>query len=159
MAVTIRGSGQLAVQIVSATKTDTFASSAASWTDITGMTVTITPTNSSNKVFVEVAMAGCSTQYAAHIRLVRNGTAICIGDANGSRERSSCAGPFGDGNTLRQASISFLDSPATTSAVVYKLQYYAGGSTAYINRSITWSDNNDYTTTASTITATEMAYA
>jgi hypothetical protein len=159
MSVTIRGSGQVPVQIVSTIKTDTFASSASSWTDITGMTVTITPTNSSNKVFVEVAMAGSSTQYSCHIRLLRNGTAVCVGDANGSRASSSCAGPFGDGNTLRQASISFLDSPATTSAVVYKLQFYAGGSTAYINRSITWSDNGDYTTTASTITATEMAYA
>jgi hypothetical protein len=157
MAVTIRGSGQVPVQIVSAIKTDTFSSSAASWTDITGMTVNITPTNASNRVFVEVSMAGSSTQFASHIRLVRNGTTICVGDANGSRERSSCAGLFGDGSTIRQVSISFLDSPATTSAVTYKLQYFAGGSTAYINRSVTWSDNNDFTTTASTITVMEIS--
>jgi hypothetical protein len=46
MAVTINGSGQLAVQIQSVNKTDTFTTGTTNaWTDIDGMSVTITPTS------------------------------------------------------------------------------------------------------------------
>jgi hypothetical protein len=41
------------LQVVSTSKTDTFSSSSSgSWIDITGLSATITPTNSSNKILV-----------------------------------------------------------------------------------------------------------
>ena len=37
------------IQVVSTTKTDTFSTSSSSFTDITGLSVSITPASSSNK--------------------------------------------------------------------------------------------------------------
>ena len=40
------------LQVAQATKTDTFTTTSTSFTDITGMTVNITPSSASNKVLV-----------------------------------------------------------------------------------------------------------
>ncbi len=42
------------LQVVQTTKTDTFSTTSTSFTDITGMTVNITPSSTSNKVLVLV---------------------------------------------------------------------------------------------------------
>ena len=40
------------IQVVSTTKTDTFSTSSSSFTDITGLSVSITPASSSNKILI-----------------------------------------------------------------------------------------------------------
>ena len=40
------------IQVVQVVKTDTYSMTAASWTDITGYSVSITPSSSSNKVLI-----------------------------------------------------------------------------------------------------------
>ena len=51
MSVSLYGSGQTVVQLQTTTKTNSFTTSAGTtWTDITGLSVTITPNNSSNKI-------------------------------------------------------------------------------------------------------------
>jgi hypothetical protein len=40
------------LQVVSTTKTDTFTTTSTSFTDITGMSVSITPSSASNKILV-----------------------------------------------------------------------------------------------------------
>jgi hypothetical protein len=88
MSVTLSGSGQVPVQVISSTKTDTFSSSATgAWLDVTGLSVTITPSASSNKVMVfgRVTGAGTSGQTRMQVRLVRDSTAISVGDAAGAR--------------------------------------------------------------------------
>ena len=162
MAVTINGSGQIVVQAVSVTKTDTFTSGTTnSFTDITGMSATITPTNSANKILITVTGTGSgqSVTSGSQIRLVRNSTPICVGDAASSRPQSSTNAYQADASQSQPISISFLDSPATTSATTYKIQFLTSAGTFYFNRSQNDTDNNGGGRYASTITVQEIAYA
>ena len=121
------GFGKIA-QVVQAVKTDTFTSSSGSLTDITGMSAAITPSASSSKVLVTVVMnvgVTAADRYSV-FQLVRGSTAICLGDASSSRTRGSFAhvrvDANGSANEVETKTITFLDSPSTTSATTYKMQ-------------------------------------
>ena len=141
-------------QVISVTKTDTFSTASTSYTDVTGVSVAITPSLATSKVFVI-----CSINYAnagaGFVQLMRDSTAISIGDASGSRTRSSGGGQTAvtQFNTI---TIAYLDSPATTSATTYKMQVRTESGTVYIN-STTNQDNASYSgTAASNITVMEI---
>jgi len=125
------------LQVVSTTKTDTFTSSSSSFNDITGLSVSITPSSSSSKIFVVYSvMTGVTGSQFPFIRLVRGSTTICVGDAAGVRtSTTSVAWSSGTNNVSVNQSMNFLDSPATTSSTTYKLQTIATASEIiYINR-------------------------
>jgi len=151
------------IQIKQTTKTDTFSTSSASFVDITGMSISITPTLSTSKILVVVdaRLGGESTGTPMRVRLMRDSTDIYIGDANGSRSRSfsmfSVYDPAGAGYAVGQISTFFIDNPATTSATTYKIQMATDTSLGYINRNHANSNNSSYATTASSITAIEVA--
>lgn len=159
MAVTIKGSGQLIVQIVQVVKTDTFSTSSTSLVDVTGLSVSITPTSASNKILVisHLSGGGSNLQFS---QLVRNSTNIYLGD-NSSNRVGTTAGVLGDGGERSNAATAvFLDSPATTSAVTYKMQIRTQTGTAYVGRSST--DTDSFIAgqrTPSSITVMEVAYA
>jgi hypothetical protein len=145
------------LQVVSTIKSDTFsAASSGSWVDITGMSVSITPSSSSNKILIIVngnvgAAAGTS---GWNVKLLRNSTDIDVGDAATSRYQTSTAGANPDNNYPNTFGISFLDSPATTSAITYKIQGMAPSSSVYFNRSN--ADGTNSSRAASTITVMEI---
>lgn len=154
------------LQVVSTTKTDTFSTASSTFVDVTGLSVSITPTSSTNKilVFFSVYTSADQNSSSAAIRLSRDSTAIDIGDAAGSRPRISGIFYSGDVSTGTQASIgvasnNFLDSPATTSATTYKIQMASSsGPTMYINRSSADRNTSGYDArTASSITVMEIA--
>lgn len=152
------------LQVVQTVKTDTFSTTSSSYVDITGLSVSITPTSSSNKILVMFnGMIGNSdaTSSSTIVQLVRGSTAICIGDASGSRTRASSATWTASGTVqdriVGQMNNTFLDSPNTTSSTTYKLQIKAGGATAYVNRGGYDADENRVPLTASTITVMEIA--
>jgi hypothetical protein len=150
------------LQVVSVTKTDTFSrqSSSSDFGDITGLSVSITPTSATSKIFIMVNAASAGGQNQRHgIRLVRNSTAISIGDSAGSRSRASSASPQAIGtNDTVSLLCNFLDSPNTTSATTYKVQCSAEGSnTFFLNRNSGDSDNNTNYRSASSITVMEIA--
>jgi hypothetical protein len=155
------------LQVVSATKTDTFSSSTTSFVDVTGLSVSITPTSSSSKIliFYNVHTSASQNSGSAPLRLLRNSTAIDIGDAASTRPRVSSIFYSGDVTAIAQSSIgsssnTFLDSPATTSSVTYKIQMLAstGGVTMYVNRSASDRDTTTYDArAASSITVMEIA--
>ena len=93
------------------------------------------------------------------IRLVRDSTAICIGDAAGDRTRATCGMLGTNSNDIESGmSMTFLDSPNTTSAVTYKVQSMTEGNyTTYINRSSTDSDSTSVPRYASTMTLMEVS--
>jgi hypothetical protein len=165
MAVTIRGSGQLITQIQSVTVTSSFTTTSTSFTDITGLSVTITPTNSANKILVIWNTCGASASGAAstgaYLNLLRGSTQIYIGDAIGSaiRNTGSLTTRLGADQNYINAGGAFLDSPATTSPTTYKLQILsANGNTVYVNRSEVTSYSFSGSS-PSTITVMEIAYA
>jgi hypothetical protein len=158
MAVTISGSGQLAVKIAQVVKTDTFTTTSTSFVDVTGLSVTITPNSASNRILVicDVGIGNASSS-GCTARLLRNGSAIYTGDAAGSR-------PLGLIENDSQFQISrtggtFIDSPATTSAVTYKIQILNSvGFTSCVNR--TGRDDNTASydpRSASSITVMEIS--
>lgn len=153
------------IQVVSTIKADTFsAAQTLTFTDITGLSVSITPKFSTSKILVTVSVGGASMDGggAQAYRLVRDSTAIGVGTPTGSRQGTSWRDFNGsaDGNVAFGGyAFTFLDSPATTSATTYKLQLIMQTGTGYINRSVTDLDsNNAYgTRAASTITVMEIA--
>ena len=153
--------GGKVLQVVSTTKTTTFTTTSSSFTDITGLTVDITPASSSNTILVISALNGSQDVAAnrTYLKLVRDTTDIFIGDAASNRLRGS--GSFSSAASSIMDSgqpAVYLDSPSTTSAVTYKWQMAvpAGSGSGYLNRT---EDDNDETTqirAASTITVMEI---
>jgi hypothetical protein len=150
------------VQVKSTTKDDTFTMSSGTFADVTGLSVSITPTSASNRilVFVMLSLTGNNGVNAARARLMRDSTAIGVGAAAGSRVQSSM-GNFEESGTalIGNGVIVFSDAPASTSALTYKVQISQnqGADAIWVNRSKTDSDNSAFTRTISTITVMEIA--
>lgn len=153
---TVPGGGKV-LQLSSTAKTDTFSTASTSNVDVTGLSISITPSSTTSKILIMVSMnIGVSADgVQATAQLVRDSTAICIGDAAGSRTRSSVGSWYG-ASDQRAGVITFLDSPATTSATTYKIQMRTNSGTTYINRSGTDTDNSSFARTASSITVMEI---
>jgi len=155
------------LQVVSSTKTDTFSTSSQTSSDVTGLSVTITPTSASNKILImfNVQVGYPSSLAGPLMQLLRNSTAICIGDTASNRPRVSSGTYTGDFTVSVQASMisssnTFVDSPATTSAVTYKIQLASStsGTAVYINRSVADRDTTYYDQrAASSITVMEIS--
>jgi hypothetical protein len=130
------------LQVVQTVKSDTFSSSSTSFVDITGMSVSITPSSSTSKILVQTVLHCGAPAITPRFLVLRGATSIGIGDANSSRQRASFGtGWSGDLNQMTNMSWDYLDSPATTSATTYKVQGAVDGSTFYINRSSSYPDN------------------
>jgi hypothetical protein len=146
------------VQVVSTTKTDTFSSSSTSYVDITGMSVSITPSKATSKILVvaNLMIGSTATDPITQINLVRGSTSIAQGDAAGSRTRAATGVRVDISANCLSLGINFLDSPATTSATTYKLQMLMNSGTSYLNRSSTDSDSAVFARYSSTITVMEI---
>jgi hypothetical protein len=141
------------LQVVSATKTDSFSTASGSFVDITGLSVSITPTSSTSKILVLVdVFVGTSADGATLINLNRDSTAIAQGV--GGSQPSSMIGTPRDLIDLHASTLTFLDSPSSSSSITYKLQgRRVGAGTSYINRR----GNDTVFSTASSITVMEIA--
>lgn len=97
----------------------TFSTSSTSFVDVTGFEVTITPSSSANKILVQVHLdAFHPSVLQDEYRVLRNGSDPA--SISGGRLWFS-TGYYGSGTTA-SGSTAFLDSPASTSALTYKLQ-------------------------------------
>lgn len=152
------------LQVVQVQKTNTFSTGSQSFVDITDLSASITPISASNKILVCISINVSSNQHS-DIRLVRGSTAIAIGDASGNQTRStfhiySGVNTSGMGYHTFSSSMMWLDSPATTSSVTYKVQAanpYSGSYATYINRTYQDDDYSYNGRTPSTITLMEIA--
>jgi hypothetical protein len=149
--------GPAAFNVQSTAKTDTFTMSTTNFTDVTGLSVSITPSSASSKILIDVnlfmgAQVAVTNVFA---RLVRGSTTIAVGDAAGTRIPVTIFGSAAAANPM--GSMVFLDSPATTSSVTYKIQIRAqSANTIAINRDVTDSDSTATARGISTITAIEV---
>lgn len=153
-----RGAGAI-LQVLQTTKTDTFSTSSTSFTDITGLSVSITPSSTSNKILVLFNVpVSASSSAAAHLTLLRGSTEIFIGDAGGSRTRATAGSHSVIHNGTTNFAVQFLDSPSSTSSVTYKIQIKAQSShTAVVNSASTDTDNVQNLRVPSAITVMEVA--
>ena len=142
------------LQVVQTVKTDTFSTTSTTYEDITGLSVSITPSSSSNKILVLVDLAtGPGSGQFMMLQLVRGSTEIY----KGTDSRTYVASKVSYNNnsaSLQDVSMMFLDSPATTSSVTYKIQVkLTGATTCGINQRIAAADAS----LASSITVIEVA--
>jgi hypothetical protein len=141
----VTGVGKV-LQVVNATFSTQVTSSSSTFAD-TGLTATITPTSASSKILVLVNQAGCGKQNTntyLQLRLLRAATVISDFERLGGYNNATTNNFFGS------CSVSYLDSPATTSATTYKTQLASGANSSQVYTQV---DNGDM----STITLMEIA--
>lgn len=129
MSVTISGSGQIVKQAVNTNSTSAsnyFSTSSSSMVS-TGLSVTITPSSSSSKILVLFGGEGGSSNFSMALSLFRNGTNLSNGSSGANYIVVTQGGYQGS------VGFSWMDSPATTSAVTYTV-YIATNGTAYLGR-------------------------
>ena len=153
------------LQVVQTVKKDKTTIQSQSLVDITGMSVTITPSSSSNKVLISYSLIAFTNggQYWS-MRLLRGSdSTIFIGDQNPSatsQQRASFGGYTQSYVEARCIAQEFLDSPNTTSATTYKLQAHTPYSSSYIigiNSSPTQDNYTYMNNCVSSITVMEVA--
>lgn len=137
----------LIAQVTSTALTTQFSSSATSYTDLTGLSVAITPSSSSNQVLIMVHVTGGFFGAAAAttpggLRIMRGSTAICIGDANSTDTRATGSIDCYNGNQGSTFAMMYLDSPATTSTTTYKIQFINGAGSGTFYAGATFNVNN-----------------
>ena len=120
--------------------------------DISGMSVTITPTSSTSKILIAwVCSVGCSSgDRNNHIRLLRGSTVI--GNSTAGSASNGQAEDRTETDECRPYNMMFLDSPATTSATTYKMQWSCESGTYFLN-----SDHHQGQGAVSHITAIEVS--
>ena len=129
-----RGAGAI-LQVVQTFKNDSFSTTSTSYVDITGFSVTITPSSTSNKILL-LNFAGLSTDgnsSVQYINLLRGSTAIAQPSVPTGFSSTATMFPQSISNMISW-SYSFLDSPSTTSATTYKWQIKGYTGTQYINQ-------------------------
>ena len=157
------GTGKI-LQVVSTTKTDVFSESLAFNTlSADAMSLSITPSSASNKILISInSFIGCSSSVRTNATIYKAGSVLTgsIGDADGSKNRTSFQAS--NANTARgnTAGGTYLDTAGSTSAITYSIRLSHGGNstqTIYLNRVHSEADSGAYFRNASTITLTEVA--
>jgi len=151
------GGGKIG-QVLQTVKTDTFSGTSTTFADIDDMSVAITPSATTSKILVLYDIKFSMTNgYNAQLGLVRDSTQIYLGDTAGSRTRASSSCWSSGTNAVFNLSGQYLDSPSTTSATTYKLQYNVEtGGTCYVGRSTADGDGESQARTAQSITVMEV---
>ena len=166
------GVGGKVLQVVQTVKTDIFQrSSSTSFADITGVSVSITPSSTSSKILLTFDADVSSDKttgaptfvYFKLTKAVGGGSASdvtgAIGDSRGSSIRAWCSGGAQYGSNVEivaeHTHAQYLDSPSTTSALVYQVQVRSTDGTATIGGSDSTSDSNRVST-PTVITAIEI---
>ena len=153
------------LQTVQAVKSDTQSTTSITRVDVSGLSVNITPTSASSKILVmlDVAVGTAeSTGSLGAVHLMRDSTDIYIGDAASNRARTTAQIDNSSGDmsyNITRNNAVYLDSPATTSQITYKVQFktYNGANAVYINQSGNDSDQTFINRLASSITVMEIA--
>jgi hypothetical protein len=151
------------LQVVSTAKTNTFSTSSTTFVDVTGLSVSITPSSASSKIFVLMDVKlGSSVFVGNFVKLVRDSTDIYVGDAENSRTRATYSNADDPSNQWAYQGVGmFLDSPNTTSTLTYKVQMMSeptpNTGAVYLNRSGEDLTTIDFARMASSITVMEIA--
>jgi len=147
---TTQASAGQVLQVINTTYGTLTSTTSTSLSD-TGLTASITPKFSNSKILVFVNMNGCykaNTDTSMQFVLLRGSTQILLMDDIVAYTGSSTL------NAIGSSSASYLDSPATTSATTYKVQFASStsGRAVYVQNYNSASGNSK-----STITLMEIA--
>lgn len=154
------GTGSV-LQVASTLKQDTFTTTSTSYTDVTGLSVSITPTSASSKILVTAVISLTNTAtggYSSFGAILRDSTIIGGGTPSGSRPAGSFFIQSTPNRNPSPFSMTVLDSPNTTSAITYKVQVATEtGGTAAVGRHNDDINNAAYPRLSCSITVMEIA--
>ena len=158
------GLGKVA-QVLQTTKLDTFSTTSSSNTDVTGLSVAITPSSSSSKILItaSISLGSDTADRNLNLFVTRGDTEIYKADQSGSNRQRAGGGlhyHHGLSSTVGtySANIMFLDSPSSTSELTFKIRANAGanGGTLHINRTGDSTDDTNRASYPSSITVMEI---
>jgi hypothetical protein len=160
---TLPSSGKI-LHIEQVVKTDTTSTTATSGSpvDISGMTVTMPASVATSRYLVSWDLSiGTTATWWVHLTLVRRVSGVdvtpVVGDTAGSRVTVTTDANPAHAQATPASSFTYLDSPATTSAVTYKIKWaLMQAGTVYLNRSLTDTDGVICARSTSTITVMEI---
>jgi len=146
------GVGGKVLQVVQTNKSDMASSSSQTYADISGLSVNITPSSSSNKILISFFTQVSTNNHDAQIRLLRDSTEIVGSGA--SNDNGTVNARTYQGDLINTMGTMYLDSPSTTSQITYKLQWRLNvAQTVYLNRRM----GDTAFSTISNITAMEVS--
>jgi hypothetical protein len=124
------GGGGAILQVVSVSKSDAFSTAMTTYQDVTGLSLSITPSSATSKILLSSSVGlGATAGDRCDLRLMRDSTAIGVGDSSGA------TGAVVGADTVFAGVALVLDTPNTTSAVTYKAQIKSGGgANVFVNR-------------------------
>jgi hypothetical protein len=156
------------IQVVSTTFADKFTDNPSSaWIDIPGLALTITPTSSSNKIYLQTTIVGQSIQSVwCLFRNLRTRTgesvAVGVGNTRGSRTRASAGAKEATSYDVESIAFNFLDTPSDAAGFqssILPLTYQSqviGNGVIYVNSNRNDGDAVSNPSCISTITAWEI---
>jgi len=145
--VTTASAGKI-LQVVNATYGTQTTNNTSTYAD-TGLTASITPTSASNKILIYVTQNGCgkaTNNTSLELRLLRGATELTIFASQAGATGSSAT------NDVGSCSTCYLDSPNTTSSVIYKTQLRS-----IVGNAVVAVQSTNVAAAVSTITLLEVA--
>jgi len=136
------------LQVVNATYGTQTSISSSTFAD-TGLTASITPSSASSKILVFANISGIrkvTNNTWCELRLLKDSTVLFNMESSAGRNGSATD------NAVGSVSTTYLDSPATTSATTYKVQFSSANNNAEVFINVTGN-----TSSTSTITLMEIA--
>tara|TARA_X000001388_G_scaffold2730_2_gene2028 strand:- start:59 stop:556 length:498 start_codon:yes stop_codon:yes gene_type:complete len=141
------------IQVIQTFKDDAESTTSTSFADLNGMSATITPSSSSNKILISFSLC-LSSQHnpVTFINLVRGSQNIA---QPASAAALSTIQLYSDGDKIMQQGFEFLDSPSTTNSTTYKLQWRTNNSSQTSKLNQYYNQTNFHS--SSTITLMEVS--
>jgi hypothetical protein len=155
---TASGFGKV-LQVVQGIKSDTFSTTSGSYIEVTGLSVSITPSNASNNVLI-IYSAAFGTSNIGNHQLRRGGVEIAPLNTDSGYYSGWNCGEVNDPNWMGMENVAYLDSPSSTSSLTYSVYCRSRSSshTISVNRTSADTSSVDYSIRgASYIIAMEIA--
>jgi hypothetical protein len=155
------------LQVVSTNKTDKTDSADfdASFEDVSGLTVNITPSSTSSKIYVIATLQVSVHAYHLTFRIARGGSTIVEPSTAGNRMLGMAHiygnSSYNDHYNIESKVMQVLDSPSSTSQLTYSVQgkneYNVNTTGLVVNSTNNDADASYNSRVISTITAMEIA--
>ena len=160
--ITLSQNPGMITQVVQAVKTDIWSHDTDTYTNVTGLTVDITPSSTSNKILVlGVIHTGNEANDMTKIRIARDGTGIFVGDTLSNTVSGLCQWyehHMDQYSTVPTVAV-YLDSPNSTSSLTYSWQIrnQSGSNTVNVNETGHGGDSTQKFAAASSLIVMEVA--
>ena len=124
------------LQVVQTVKVDVASTASSTYSDIPGLSATITPRSTSSKIMImaQISHSHTAANTDSQFNLLRNSTNLL--QSTGGTTRNATYSPATHPTSIFMPAfpVMFLDSPSTTESVSYKFQWRTGAATLYLNR-------------------------